>query len=362
MNIGIITFHCSYNFGSAIQTFALRRQLEIMGNTAHVIDYRGVDFEQYRLLRLGSARALASSVVSLSKNRRRSKSFEYFFQNYFSMTRRFTVDSQSELEGLRDDFDCFVCGSDQIWNLDCTGGPVGPYFLDFAGDRKRVAYAPSLAHASFAPENFTEHDREFIGEQLDRFGAISVREASTVGLFQPLTENKIDVCLDPTLLLGGEDYRGVIAPAPVEGPFVFAYMLEENPAVMRQAEHVAHEAGARVAYVFRRGRRLSAPSVNLYGVGPSEFLCLVKSAEAVVTNSFHATVFSLIFGTPFQTIATRSSGSRMRELLETLGEAHHLIEGDTGEMPQAANQDALTDKLNGLRAHSLAFLDRALAE
>ena len=360
MNIGIITFHCSYNFGSAIQAFALRHQLEKMGNTTHVIDYRGADFEQYRPLRLGSARLLASSVLYLSKNMRRSKAFEKFFENNYGMTRRYSADSQSELGGLCDDFDCFVCGSDQIWNLDCTNGPVGPYFLDFAGDKRRVAYAPSLAHISFEPKHFTECDRKYIGEQLDKFSAISVREAATVGLFQPLTRNKIDVCLDPTLLLDDEDYKGVTAPVPVEGPFVFAYTLEENPAVMRRAERVAREAGARVVYVSKRGMRLSVPSVNLYGIGPSEFLGLVAGAEAVVTNSFHATVFSLLFGTPFQTIATKSSGSRMSGLLESLGEASRLVEGDGEGMPSAVNRNAFADRLDALRKHSLAFLDWAL--
>lgn len=362
MNIGIITFHCSYNFGSAIQAFALKRQLEKMGNTTRVIDYRGADFEQYRLFRLDSARLAVSSALFLNKNKRRSRSFERFFYEHYDMTRRFTVESQAGLEELNADFDCFVCGSDQIWNLDCTRGPVGPYFLDFAGDKRRVAYAPSLAHTSFAPENFTKRDKKFIGDQLDRFSAISVREASTVGLFQPLTRNEIDVCLDPTLLLDSEDYRSAMAPTPVEGPFVFAYMLEENPAVMRQAEWVAKEVGARVAYVSKRGRRVSVPSVNLYGIGPSEFLGLVSGAEAVVTNSFHATVFSLLFGIPFQTIATRNSGSRMRGLLESLGETSHLIEGDNVEMPRAVNRSALRDKLDDLRTHSIAFLGRALGE
>lgn len=360
MRVGIVTFHCSYNFGSALQAWALYRKLESLGHEVEIVDYRGRDFRQYKLIRVARPRTVMQNLLSLRRNLARRRSFESFLSDNMDSTTRYAVRTEGRMSELCSMFDCFVCGSDQIWNLDCTGGPVRPYFLSFAEDRRRVAYAPSLAHVSFKPENFTERDKEFIGEQLDRFSAISVRETSTVGLFQPLTRNRIEVCLDPTLLLDGEDYRSIAADVPVEEPFVFAYMLEENPAVMAQAERVAREADAMVAYVSKSDRHLSVPSVNLYGIGPSEFLGLVSGAEAVVTNSFHATVFSLLLGTPFQTIATRDSGSRMRELLTSLGETSHLIEGMSDVMPSAADQAALAPKLDVLRAHSLAFLKRAL--
>lgn len=363
MSVGIITFHCSYNYGSALQAFALSRQIEKMGHACEVIDYRSADFNQYHIIRPLRPWTIPGSVRRLGRLTKRRSSFNEFLSKHVPLTReRYSYRREGRLASLQDRFDTFVCGSDQIWNLDCTCGVVKPFFLSFAGGRRRVAYAPSLAHTSFRPENFTERDKEFIGEQLDKFSAISVREASTVDLFQPLTKNRIEVCLDPTLMLDGADYEDVTVPAAVGGPFVFAYMLEENAAVMAQAERVAREAGARVVYMSRADRRLSVPSANLYGVGPSEFLGLVAGAEAVVTNSFHATVFSLLLGTPFQTIATRDSGSRMRDLLTSLGEASHLVEGSCDDMPGVVDPSAVESRLSVLRARSIAFLDRALSE
>ena len=363
MRVGIVTFHCSYNFGSALQAYALREQLKSLGHEAQIIDYRSRNYRFYKLFRFARPKDMFNNLLTLRKNILRRHSFERFIFEVLSPTARsYSYKNEKNMTELADSFDCFVCGSDQIWNLDCTGGPVGPFFLDFAGDKRRVAYAPSLAHTSFNPNNYTELIKRYIGEQLDRFYAISVRELSTVPIFQSLTSNEIDVCLDPTLLLNGEEYKAIVSKAPIEGSFIFAYMLEESPSVIEQAERVAKEFGDRIVYVAPTNLTLNVPSINLYGIGPSEFLDLVARADAVITNSFHATVFSLLMGTPFQTISTKLSGSRMEDLLESLGEADHLISHPTNELPVAANPAAFMPKLESLRAHSLAFLYRALAD
>ena len=364
MRVGIVTFHCSYNFGSALQAYALLRLVESRVGEAQVIDYRGRDYyKYYRLFRIARPETMVDNLLGLRGNIKRKDAFERFIGERLNLTSSsYNFRDEERMTELADEFDCFICGSDQIWNLDCTRGPVGPYFLSFAGCKRRIAYAPSLAHTSFSPKNFTEADRRYIGEQLDKFTAVSVREASTVSLFQPLTNKTIDVCLDPTLLVNVEEYRTIAVRAPVEGSFVFAYMLEENPVVMKQAERVARLLGVRLVYVSPRNRRLGVPSTNLYGIGPSEFLDLIARAACVVTNSFHATVFSLLMETPFQTVTTGASGSRMCDLLSSLGEEGHLIERPVDDLPATASPMSFMPKLEELRAHSLAFLDRALVE
>lgn len=360
MKIGTVTFHCSYNFGSALQAWALKRVLENMGHEVQVIDYRGRDFEQYKLMHPANPKALASDVLLWRRNARRRSAFESFMSREMDLTRQYTWHDEDALGDLADQFDCFVCGSDQIWNLDCTHGPVGPYFLSFAGNTPCVAYAPSLAHVSFRLENFTEEDREFIGSRLDRFIAVSVREAGTIELFQPLTKTRIEACLDPTLLLDRDDYDLIRRPVPMKEPFLFCYMLERNPALVAHADNIARRLGLAVAYVSKRPLLFHVPSVNLYGIGPAEFLDAVSRAQSVVTNSFHATVFSVIMGTPFHTVATERSGSRMRELLHELGESGHLVSGPCCENPYPATWAELGPRLDALRSGSRSFLERAL--
>lgn len=363
MRIGIVTFHCAYNFGSALQAWALLRTLEARGHEVRVVDYRGRDFDQYRLIQTFSPKAFLASLAFYGPNRRRRDSFERFIAERLAPTARYGVGDEARMAAeLPEKFDCLVCGSDQIWNLDCTCGPVGPYFLSFAGDARRVAYAPSLSHTTFASENFGSVQQEQIADWLSRFSAVSVREASTAPLFQPLCPVPIETCLDPTLLLNASDYDAITSPVPEATGTLFVYMLEKNPELVAYAGRLAHELGVLVSYVSKRRLDFGVPARNYYGVGPSEFLGLVHGCSAVVTNSFHATVFSLLFGTPFQTFATERSGARMRELLAELCEKDHLVDGSVASAPVAASVDEIAPRLEKLRAGSLAFLDRALAE
>lgn len=363
MRVGIVTFHCAYNFGSALQAWALARALGARGHEARVVDYRGRDFDQYRLLQTFSPKALLASLLFYGPNRRRRDSFERFMSERLALTVRYGVEDEARMASeLPERFDCFVCGSDQIWNLDCTLGPVGPYFLSFAGDARRIAYAPSLAHASFAPENFGPAQREQIAEWLSSFSAVSVREPATAAMFQPLCPVPIETCLDPTLLLGDADYGDITTPVPDAEGTLLVYMLERNPELVSYAGRLARRLGLLVSYVSKRPLSFGVPARNYYGVGPSEFLGLVRGCSAVVTNSFHATVFSLLFGVPFQTFATERSGSRMRGLLEELGEGEHLVDGLELAEPRAVDSADLAPCLEKLRASSLAFLSRALEE
>ena len=363
MRIGIVTFHCAYNFGSALQAWALRRQLEYMGHEVQVVDYRGADFDQYRLLQTFSPKALLSSLVYLAPNRRRCDAFERFIAGELVPTARYGVEDETRMAAeLPGQFDFFICGSDQIWNLDCTRGPVGPYFLSFAGDARRVAYAASLSHTSFEERNFGPEQREQIAGWLARFSAGSVREAATAPIYQPLCPVPIQTCLDPTLLLDAADYEGLVAGIPDASGTLFVYMLERNPELVAYAGRLARELGLSVSYVSKRPLRLGVPARNYYGVGPREFLGLVRDAAAVVTNSFHATVFSLLLGVPFQTFATERSGARMRELLHELGADDHLVDGSELREPAALPPELLASRLTELRAGSLAFLNRVLVE
>lgn len=376
MRVGIVTFHCAYNFGSVLQAWALRRQLQGMGHEVRVVDYRGRDFEQYRLVQTYSAKALAASVALYPRQRRRRDAFEGFICRELAPTARYGVDDEARMrEGLPRQFDCFLCGSDQIWNLDCTRGPVGPYFLSFAGDARRVAYAPSLSHLSFAEENFGPEQRRQVAEWLAPFHAVSVREEATVGLFADLCPVPIKTCLDPTLLLDAADYapiaasRGAVASRMGTDPrnVLFVYMLERNDAMVAAATRLARETGMGVAYVSRRPLRFEGVRArNLFGIGPSEFLGVLRDCGAVLTNSFHATVFSLLLGVPFRTFATSRSGSRMRELLAGLGAGDRLVGEDEVAsglaMPAPPAEAGLGERLGSLRRESLAFLDQALAE
>ena len=185
MKIGTITFHCAYNFGSALQTYALRKYLTDLGHDVHVIDYRSEDFRNYWIFRKYGIKSFAVDLLFLPGNLRRRSSFQTFWHRHFNLTKNTYEGVDADLQMAQDlnDFDAFICGSDQIWNLDCTRGPVPPFFLSFASnDTKKIAYAPSMSHAKFVEKNFTAEDKKRISGWLNRFDSISVREISVAAV------------------------------------------------------------------------------------------------------------------------------------------------------------------------------------
>lgn len=356
MNVGIVTFHCSYNFGSALQAFALQETIRLLGHDVRIIDYRSKDFNSYHIIRPLRPWTIPGSLVRLSPLLKRRTAFRSFWNECFSLTdERYSYLDERKLNKLQRDFDAFVCGSDQIWNLDCTNGAVGPFFLSFAGERRRVAYAPSLAHTSFSEKTF---NKELISELLDRFDWLSIREEETLQLFQPLVKKKIEVVSDPTLLLAPEHYKSLISPRLVAEPYIFVYLLRDCPELVESARRAA-AAGVKVLYVSERDFAIPN-SENMFGIGPREFLSLIYHADSVMANSFHAVVFSVLFHKPFRTFATDSSGSRMRNLLNLLHLGGCLSTEVNPDCPGDIDWATVDDALADLKADSMDYLRRAL--
>lgn len=358
MQVGLITFHASYNFGSALQAFAMQAVIKSLGHEPAVVDYVCRDQKQYVLLSPCHPRRAPRILKNLRAYYGRKDAFERFAEVNFKLTKtRYSYKNEMALAELQDEFDCFVCGSDQIWNLDCTQGVVEPFFLSFAGDKRRVAYAPSLAHTEFKSENF---DKEKVARLLADFDDLSVREEETLPLFQPLVDKPIDVVLDPTLLLDAADYESIISEPLVKEGYIFMYLLRECPELIASTAAMARETGKKVVYISEKN--LSIPnSVNLFGIGPSEFLSLIANADAVMANSFHAVVFSVLFHKPFRVFATDNSGARMRDLLGNLGIGERCIAGEDSSEIAEVDWDDVERRLEALRAHSMDYLRRALS-
>ena len=357
MRVGIITFHCSYNFGSALQAYALQRAIGILCDTVRIVDYRSADYNQYHLFRPLRPWKMAWSPSILGRLIERKRGFLNFSANRLNLTpKKYSYHNESRLEELQNTFDVFICGSDQIWNLDCTGGVVEPFFLSFAGDRRRIAYAPSLAHTSFNPKNY---DKGRVAALLSDFDFLSVREEETIPLFQPLVNKRIEVVLDPTLLLDADAYADMADTHVEKHPYVFMYLLRECPELIESATAMGAE-GACVIYISEKDFAIPN-SKNLFGAGPEEFVSLIVHADAVLTNSFHAVVFSVLFHKPFRVFAIDKSSSRMRDLLGKLGIPERCVSSVDASPVEDANWDEVDRKLEELRVGSWDFLRRALS-
>lgn len=361
-NVGIITFHRSYNYGSALQAYALQKQVENLGYHVQVIDFTmKSDFEQYKLLRTHlykkQPKSLAADIVFFFPHLRRKQSFNRFVQNHLHLTEHQYTDAE-QMGELNKSMGIFICGSDQIWNVDCTGGVEPAFFLSFAGDDKqKIAYAPSMAHAFFRVEDETEQK---LAAMLRRLDAVSIREETNLPYLQKiLAPRNVVSVLDPTLLLDRSDYEDLIQRSQTGEASIFVYMLEENAELIRYAQRLQKETGYKLYYVSQKMNCGFKTGENCFGVTPEEFLGYIDSSGYVITNSFHATVFSILFHKKFCVFPTAKSGARMVDLIKKLHIQSRIF---SEEMDISAEIDyASVDRhLAILRAESREYLTNAL--
>lgn len=356
--IAIITFHYAYNYGSALQAYALQTLLERKKYEINIINFLyKKDFEQYRLFRTNIyykwPKAFIADILFFNQNKKRKENFEIFAKKYFNLTQK-RYYNYKDMKELNDKFDIFICGSDQIWNLDCTQGVEPAYFLKFANkDKLKIAYAPSLSHIKFS-RNYNEDLKEAI-KDLDY---ISVREESTLPLIQPLTEKKVSVVLDPTLLLDQKDYELIISREKQKSEYVFVYMLEYNDELIKYCNEFGNKRRIKIIYI-TNSKFSGIKGENAFGIGPDKFLKYIKEAKYIITNSFHATVFSIIFNKKFVTFTTKRSSSRMVDLLDELGIPERIY-NEKFNIDKDINYDKVQEKLIDMRKSSLEYLSKAL--
>ena len=316
---GTVTFHRSYNFGAALQAYALQRFQQLHGYDNEIIDFIcDYDSRKYKIFRVHlyrqSLNYLVSDLLFAAKNIMRKYAFHRFRKKYLSMTPK-RYRSPGEDKNLIEGFDALICGSDQIWNKEITGALVPESFLDFAGDsgKMKIAYGPSTGN----PE-IQEEDRAAFARLLGNLDSISVRERTAAASLETLSGKTVAVVLDPVLLLEAGEYDKIIRQVPVRGAFLFFYELEQNPEMLPFAAKLAQEEGLTIIYYSKKSNPAIRQGINIYRQGPCEFLYYLKNARYIVTNSFHATVFSILFGRQFITFPTKKGRLRMVDVLHTL--------------------------------------------
>lgn len=333
MNIGIITQPLIGNYGGVLQTYALQQVLKKTKNNSVLIDFlpRGQSFARYILSCIKTFLLSFSSQKKRPYNKRihnnRSLLFEDFLKKYIQKTPVVRAYSPIIVQNYK--FDAILVGSDQVWRpkFNCR---IKDMFLKFAENFpiKRIAYA-----ASFGVDvwEYTPKQTVKCAVLAQKFDAISVREESGIKLCKEHLGVEATWVLDPTLLLKKEDYLLICRDVPIcTEKFLAVYALDENELVKCSYEK---EAVARGLVV----KKFYADSKSTLTV--PEWLAMFRDASYVVTDSFHGTVFSIIFDKEFKCLYNKSRGSARFESLLKLYE---------------------TGKLNEMREFSFNWLKKAL--
>lgn len=294
--VGIVTFHTALNYGAIMQTYALQTFLNSIGIENTVIDYRS-DFIQkcYRPFFISDGKVFNAIVrgICFGKNiRKRKKGFAEFTNKYLCCSKPyFTSD---EIKADRDEYSFYISGSDQVWSPISAGfDPV--YFLPFARDEQKLSYAASIG----LTELNTDIKKELFS-RLKGFQVLSVREESAKKLLMDADTNReIYVHPDPTLLIPREQWLKIASDPVVKEKYVLVFNVEKPIHDITYAKKLATEKNMKVVYLNDRTIRKDPDITYIEAPSPDEFLSLFANASAIVTNSFHGTVFSIIFQKEF---------------------------------------------------------------
>ena len=326
MNIAVITFSdFNTNYGSMLQAFSMKKYLEEIGHSVTFIRYREFNrpnSERFDKKMSGCVRKLAINSYKLVKHKdiaRTHRNFEVFKDDYFQYTPLYT--SSDDMREKMQKFDCYICGSDQIWNLSCLGGLRTPYFLDFApSEAIKFSYAASMGdyHVESCIQNR-------FSELLNGLDYISIREADRIDELQNLTDKKVVSVVDPVFLNSKEQWQNWIPDSPIKGDYAVCYFVRRSRFGRKIVETMADEYRMPIYNLSDNMIYLPKTSSKYISAGPLEFLSILRGAKYAVGTSFHLAAFSIIFDIPILTIGMESNRSRIQNILEMAGIKDHFI-------------------------------------
>jgi len=330
MKIGILTFHRAVNYGACLQAYALKRYLEKKDIEAYIIDYRCKFIEDLYtnpFCKEFSFKSKIRNILTWHVQKKRNAAFDEFITQYLGCNERTSLFSKDELSNIEKKFDGIIVGSDQVWSTLCTGNDTA-YYLDFVTDnKKKFSYA-----ASFGVVSEDYYDNDQIKKLLSEFSALSVREKIGCEVLKKMVGREAIVCLDPTFLLGKNDWEELIHPVK-ESKYIFVYSLSMPEALVNYAEEMAKRKNLKVIYFTLSNLFTLRKSKEVINGMPTDFVSYIANAEYVITNSFHGTAFAIIFNkelTVFKNANKNHDNSRLENIMSIAGIEDRLLK--EGEM------------------------------
>lgn len=358
--VKMLTFHNAENYGATLQAYALKETLKEFGVNPKFINYENDKIlSDYKLIRTNSLKSFFSSLWYLPRNLKRKRSFKGFSDRYLDTTFKVYL-SKEDIEKDIESGEIFVAGSDQIWNPELTDGLSDVYTLNFEReDIKKIIYGASLGNEELLHKNNLDFKSKLSG--LD---SISVREQSIIEPLEKICGKKVEQVIDPTLLLDKSAWdklisENVTTKLPHE-QYILVYTLFESDEVTKIANNISKTTGLKVVH-FRKYNAYENEFMNLYTNGPVDFVNAFKNAAYVITNSFHGTVFSLIFERKFYSVLPSTRAGRIKDLLSDLDLSDRIVQ-DACQVNLDASIDYTTtkEKIDTLKSKSIEYLRKGI--
>ena len=354
MKIAVISSYAyivsNVNYGALLQYYALQEYLKERGHHPYWIRY---------VIRLSLKQSLKKIVKSViycraeHKKKMQLQSFLDFAARYLALSDK-TYVGEAAINSDPPAADYYITGSDQVW-----AGTLPANFLTFVGDdTRKIAYA-----VSFGRDELQEEHANTIRPWIGKFDKISVREKSGIDICYNLCRKSAVHVPDPTLLIDKEKY-----PAADFGlaDYIFCYFINLNIGnSVRLDDLISYAQSVNKEFFISAatGSEKHIPSDYLVYPSPEEWLGYYKHAGAIVTNTFHGTLFSIIFERPFLCILQNGDSSRQNcrilSLLSSLGLQDRILDPSdsiAAKMHTSIDWAEVKRKIADLRLNTDAFL------
>lgn len=385
--IALVTCYFHPNYGSMLQAYATQKIMEEWDIPCENICIDGLKKEidgskvKFYLKQINNPQVLSGTIVRIVKKKVyqkvlkntvgknlkiRNACFRNFVNQNFIISKRY--DSKKQLTEECNKYSAVVVGSDQLWlpsNIEADY-----YTLTWVPDSvPKIAFSTSFG-TSFLPKKHQHMANQF----LHRFQAISVREETGQKMIKEYTGLDVPVVCDPTLLFSGEDWMCIQKKEPIiKDKYILCYFLGNNKEDRQFAKRLREHTGYKIVALLHLDEYIKGDTQYAdetpYDIGPGELLNLIRNAEYIVTDSFHGSVFSIIYKKMFFTSRrVRKEGilctnNRLDSLFHKLGIEGRLIQGneDIEEcLGRTIDYDKVHSNLDSLVKESKQYLRNAL--
>lgn len=335
--IGLITYeNIADGKGRFLQAYALYSAIEQLGYLPEVIDYypKRDSSKSRKLIRMlkniNKLRLYANEVLKVLEKKLIKKELKEKYELYKTFIKNNIRTTESiigtdEIQNANLKYDAYVCGSDQIWNPKFLGKDP-TYYLQFAPEYKRIAYAPSLG-----TNNISQEDLKFLCDMIRNIPRLSVRESSSAKMLSKEIKEDVFNAIDPTLLMTREWWNNFANKSIEKEPYVLTFFFDNSTYPRKIANEIATQLGCKIISIPDTIRDILTYKNKRIGIGPEEFVSLFKNATFICTQSFHGTVLSLLYNRPFYVFDRETKAyvsgvfSRINDLLGMVGLENRIL-------------------------------------
>lgn len=372
--IALCSPHSEPNHGTMLQAFALAKAIENLGFQAEYISY--VPYIKKTLFQKAVYYLLhpRQLILKLSKHNRKKSidDYSFFSTSVFAKTKyEFTNFYENLIPKTKiiynpktikdiDGYSNFIVGSDQTWSPS-RYKPGSIFFLDFVKDGvSKNSYAPSLGTTD-VPDFF----QDVLKQKLTDFNNISCREEMNSKLISKLINKEVTHVVDPTLLLTTKQWDTIARHVAIPDKYILCYILGEKSSISEFAENLGKKTGIPVYYIVTRPLYLQKKH-TINDIGPAHFIWLIKNASYIITDSYHGTIFSILYNKKFYSFTKREENSsindndRIWELLQKLDLTDRFVNNGIPEELRKTNYQKVNKIIDERRVSSLLYLKRIL--